>query len=346
MNVTLPILLYFCGVFAITLLISYVGVRWLMHYLRQQDIVDRPNERSMHAGAVPRGGGLIIIALVLCCLILLGVTSPDRPLFFAGITLCLLAWAVLSWCDDRFDLSPRLRFSVQVLIASATVFLFGWVDTFLGVSLAWAGPIMSVFGLLWMANLNNFMDGMDGLAAAQAIIGGLTLGVWFFYLGDFALATLCLVIVASSYGFLLWNWHPAKIFMGDVGSIGLGALYATLMIIAANRYQLPILSLLLIFAVFIADATFTILNRLRKGERVWLPHRSHFYQRAGLAGVQHTTVTLVAIVLMSICSLFATLSVLYRDIILPLLGMATVMLTMVGFWVVSLERKAMNSESK
>jgi len=339
MTVSSHLILHFALAFLASFIASWLAVRWLITYLARNNIVDSPNERSMHSGDIPRGGGLVIAGAVLLCLLILAVTG-ERPQFFGGLALCIGSWAALSWSDDKFDLSPKLRFSIQIAIASLTVVLFGWVDRFVGIDLAWAGPVFSVFGLLWLANLNNFMDGMDGLAASQAIIGSLTFTVWFAYLGDWQLATVCITVVAASYGFLLWNWQPAKIFMGDVGSISLGALYATLIIIAANRHQIPVFSLLLIFAVFIGDATFTIINRIRKGEKFWLPHRSHFYQRAGLAGVKHANVVLVAIIMMALCSVFATLSVLYRDTIALLGGVTLVMLSAAGYWVVMIEKRS------
>ncbi len=335
-----PLLL---GVFLVALLLSFYGVRYLITYLEKNSLMDRPNTRSMHQGVVPRGGGLMIVALIVFSVLVLALVS-DRPLFFASLAACISAWAGLSWCDDKFDLSPGLRFGTQLIIAIATVFLFGWIGRFMGLSLGWLGPVLSVFGLLWMANLNNFMDGMDGLAASQAVIASVTLGSWFLYLGDIELALLCVVICASSYGFLLWNWQPAKIFMGDVGSITLGAIYGTLIIIASNRHHIPVLSLLLIFAVFIADATYTIGNRLRKGEKIWLPHRSHFYQRAGLAGVKHAHVVLVCIILMVLCSLIATLSVLYRDIIVYLVLITLAMLLIAAVWVVNKEKNSIIKE--
>lgn len=319
--------------------LSYIGVRLLIRYLIQTGMVDRVNERSMHQGEVPRGGGLVIVFFIFFALVGLAVTSA-RPLFFTGLSLCIAAWAILSWCDDRYDLSPISRLVIQLLISIATVMLFGWVNLFLGFSLGWLGPVLSVIGLLWMANLNNFMDGMDGMAASQAIIASVTLGIWFLFLGDQELAFLCVVIGATNYGFLLLNWQPARIFMGDVGSITLGAIYGTLIIIAANRYNIPVLSLALIFAVFIADTSYTLLNRARKGEAFWKPHRSHFYQRAGLAGIKHSHVVLMAIVLMMLCSLIATLSVLYRDIIVWLVLITLVVLVATATGVIVIERKA------
>jgi Fuc2NAc and GlcNAc transferase len=293
----------------------------------------------MHEGIVPRGGGLVIVGVIIMTLLSMLLTT-SRPLFFVGLTVSVLAWATLSWCDDRFDLSPKSRFVTQGLIISITVALYGWVGVLLEMDLAWAGPVLSVIGIIWMANLNNFMDGMDGLASSQAIVGSVTFGVWFFYLGDHELAILCAAIASSSYGFLLWNWQPAKIFMGDVGSITLGGLFATLMIIAANRHNIPVLSLLMVFGVFIGDSTCTILNRMRKGERFWLPHRSHFYQRAGLSGVKHSKVVFTSVILMVLCSLIATLSILYRDIIVQLLILVAVLLTFISFLVMKLEKRA------
>ncbi len=293
---------------------SWCGIRYLIDYLIRNDIVDRPNDRSMHKGEVPRGGGLVIVAIIIITLLGLAATT-SRPTFFLALMACVFSWALLSWCDDKLDLSPKLRFIVQGVIGVFSVAMFGWVGSFLRVELLWAGPILTVIGIVWMANLYNFMDGMDGLACSQAIVGSLTLGGWFLYLGDHELAILCGAIASSSYGFLLWNWQPAKIFMGDVGSITLGGVFATLIVIAENRHNIPILSLILVFSVFVADATFTILNRVRKGEPFWLPHRSHFYQRAGLAGLEHSKVVFVAIILMVLCALIATLSILYRDII-------------------------------
>lgn len=329
-------------VFCVTGLVSWVAVGRLIHYLRAKNMVDVPNERTMHTGVVPRGGGLIVVGLIIAALVGLALFYNGRALFFIGLAVCVSAWAGLSWCDDRFDLSPTLRFGVQLLISAATIVSFGWVNQVQGLALGWLGPVVSLIGIVWMANLNNFMDGMDGLAASQAIMAGLTLGVWFVFLGDHALALLCAVLVAASYGFLLWNWQPAKIFMGDVGSVSLGALYATLIIITSNRYGIPVISVIMVFGVFIGDATYTVLNRIRKREPFWLPHRSHFYQRAGLAGVAHSHVVISAIVLMGLCSVFATLSILYRDIMLPLAGGLVLLLASAAFWVTRIEKTASN----
>ncbi len=332
------VLVHYALVAILVALLSWVGVRFMIGYLSRNNMVDNPNERTMHTGSIPRGGGLVICLFVLMALIYFSVFS-DRGTLFIGLAACLTAWMALSWSDDRVDLSPRFRFAMQIAIAALTVSLLGWVNVFWGMSFGLLGSVLSVIGILWMANLYNFMDGMDGLAASQSIVASITLGVWFHYLGDLQLAMVCTVVAAASYGFLMWNWQPANVFMGDVGSVSLGAFFATLMIVAANRHGLPIDSLLMIFSVFIADATITLANRLRKGEKVWLPHRSHFYQRAGLAGAKHAHVVIVGIVMMILSALLATFSVLNRDIIGLIIGANVVLLVLAACWVVRLEKR-------
>jgi len=318
--------------------LNWLGVRYLIDYLTQHNIVDRPNERTLHLGTVPRGAGLIIVLSLL--LGLLGVTVlSGRIDVFGTLGLLIACWAGLSWWDDQFDLSPWRRFSVQVVLSIVTILAYGWIidvqiasDTW--ITLSWFGMPLSVLGVLWLANLYNFMDGMDGMAAAQTIIAATTLSFWFWHASDVYLAFLCAVLAAACYGFLLWNWHPAKIFMGDVGSITIGAFFATLIVIGITRYQFSLVSCGLLFAVFVGDTTLTLLRRVSRKEKFWLPHRSHYYQRLAVSGVSHSKTVVAAIILMLLCSLIATVSLLYRDIILyalfaviALLGLAIVIVT-------------------
>lgn len=293
---------------------SWFAVGQLIGFLVKRNIIDLPNDRTLHRGAVPRGGGLVIVGVLLLALILMALLS-SRYAFFGGLLGVVLAWAGLSWQDDRVDLSPKVRISVHLLFSVLTVCAFGWVGNVNGISLAWIGAPITVVGVLWMANLYNFMDGIDGLAASQAIIASITLAFWFYIVGDSNLAVVCAVLASSCYGFLLWNWQPAKIFMGDVGSITLGAFFATLIIIGVTRYQIPVLSLVLIFALFVGDASTTILRRALNREKIWLPHRSHYYQRLAKIGISHAIIVFGAIVIMLLCSLIATLSMVYRDMI-------------------------------
>ena len=304
---------------AMTAFASWLSLRALIGYLVRKNIVDAPNDRSLHQGTVPRGGGLVIVASVLLALVCVAVTSGRYPMFL-GLFLLVLLWAILSWCDDRFDLSPALRFGAQIGIAILTIVAYGWVTQAqlavdLSINFAWFGAVCTVIGSVWFANLYNFMDGLDGLAAAQTIIAATTIAFWFWQAGDLSMTVVCVVLAASAYGFLLLNWQPAKIFMGDVGSITLGAFFASLLVIGVTRYQIPVVSFVLLFSVFIVDASLTLCRRIVRGEKFWLPHRTHYYQRLAVLGVSHARVVFAAMVLMLLCSLIATLCVAYRDII-------------------------------
>jgi len=327
------------------ILISWFALGKLIKVLIEKEIVDRPNERTLHKGIIPRGGGLIIVAALIIALIL-AATLSKNTLFYTVLTGIALAWASLSWLDDKYDLSPKLRLLIQVAIAGLTVAAFGWVEQLLSFKLGWFGPVVSLLGLVWMANLYNFMDGMDGLAGSQSVIAALTLSFWFYISGDSTLACICLVIAASSYGFVLRNWSPAQVFMGDVGSITLGAVFGSLIIIGVSRYGISVLSFVSLFAVFIVDATVTIMLRASRGEKIWLPHRQHFYQRLANAGYDHSSIVIAAVCLMIICSLLATLSVAYHGIIL-LCGITTLVLLIGAIGVViALEKKAANNLNK
>jgi len=247
----------------ITIVTSWYLLKVLIGVLLKRSIVDLPNDRTLHQGAVPRGGGLVILLALVVTLVTL-FFFDNRILLFLALLATLLLWGGLSWWDDQHDLSPRFRFFLQLVFASLGVFTFGWVTQVyvaprIWFSLAWFAPMISLVGIVWMANLYNFMDGLDGLAAGQTIIAGITLAIWFAQLGDASLSLICVVLAAASYGFLLWNWSPAKIFMGDVGSISIGAFFATLIIIANTRYDVPIIALVIVFGVF-ASSSNTLLS--------------------------------------------------------------------------------------
>lgn len=320
----------------ITALVSWCLVQRLVIMLSKLQIVDTPNERSLHQGVVPRGGGLAIVLLVMLATIVMAIITA-RYAFFSAMLISLVAWSGLSWLDDQFTLSPYRRWLVQCVIAVLTVMAFGTVeivqlsnDHYL--ILPFIGVVLSIVGVLWLSNLYNFMDGMDGLAASQSIIAGGTLSFWFWQYGDQGIAIICLVLAAASYGFLLWNWRPAKIFMGDVGSITIGAFFSTLLLIAVSRYSMPVMSFIILFGVFVADASITIIKRSIKREKIWLPHRSHYYQRLARLGFSHSKIVIGLIILMSISSLIATITLIYRDtIVLGIVIEVTILLGCVIF---------------
>lgn len=330
----------------ITIVTSWYLLKVLIGVLLKRSIVDLPNDRTLHQGAVPRGGGLVILLALVVTLVTL-FFFDNRILLFLALLATLLLWGGLSWWDDQHDLSPRFRFFLQLVFASLGVFTFGWVTQVyvaprIWFSLAWFAPMISLVGIVWMANLYNFMDGLDGLAAGQTIIAGITLAIWFAQLGDASLSLICLVLAAASYGFLLWNWSPAKIFMGDVGSISIGAFFATLIIIANTRYDVPIIALVIVFGVFAFDSTATLIYRFVRGERISQAHRTHYYQRLANIGIAHEKIAIALYICMLLCSLIGSLAASSRDMIGLAIFLFVLLISIALISVKILERKSSN----
>ncbi|HEX5453304.1 MAG TPA: glycosyltransferase family 4 protein [Stellaceae bacterium] len=257
--------------------------------MRRAAVLDRPNERSSHTVPTPRGGGIAVIAAILAAwLALTGAGAlPPRLLTIAAGALLL---AVVSWRDDRRGLSPAVRLLAQFAAVGLGVWALSGGAIFQG----WLPPLLdrAAAALLWVwfVNLFNFMDGIDGLAGSEAaaIGGGLTLTAGFGVAADPGLAVAAAAVATASLGFLRWNRAPARVFLGDVGSVPLGYLLGFLLLDAAARGH-PWLALILPL-YFLADATITLLRRLLRGERVWQAHREHFYQQAVRRGLGHAEV--------------------------------------------------------
>jgi UDP-N-acetylmuramyl pentapeptide phosphotransferase/UDP-N-acetylglucosamine-1-phosphate transferase len=271
-------------------LVACLGTRALIPLLRRRALLDRPNERSLHAMPTPRGGGIAVVAAILLAwlaLISLGLVSrASLPILFGAALL-----AAVSWLDDLRDLPPAARLLAQ-LLAVALAFLTqtsagpvfqGWLS-------GWLDAIATLLVWVWFINLFNFMDGIDGLAGSEAAAIGLGL-LLFASVGvghDPGAAALAAAIATAAIGFLVWNWAPARIFLGDVGSVPLGYLLGFLLLEQAARGHWKVALILPLY--FLADATITLLRRLSRGERVWQAHREHFYQRAVQRGLSHAAV--------------------------------------------------------
>jgi UDP-N-acetylmuramyl pentapeptide phosphotransferase/UDP-N-acetylglucosamine-1-phosphate transferase len=245
--------------------------------------MDHPNVRSLHVTPMPRIGGLGIMAGVGVASVLLA-DAVLLPAMLAAFTL-----AALSLLDDARGLPMVARLLAHFVAAVACLLalgLTGW--TLVGATLA----------VVWMTNLYNFMDGADGLAGGMAAIGfgALALAAW---LGDApGLAAFCGAIAAAALAFLRFNFPPARVFMGDAGSIPLGFMAATLGIAGTMQHVWPLLFPLLVFSPFIVDASVTLIRRALRGEKVWRAHRSHYYQRVVLLGASHRQLALAAYALM------------------------------------------------
>ena len=185
---------------------------------------------------------------------------------------------------------------IAVLLGTSAAVAFGADDLWLPLGLA------LVLAIAWLTNLYNFMDGADGLAAGMTVIGFAAYAVAATLADEPELATICLCIAAASGAFLVFNFHPARIFLGDVGSIPLGFLAAALGIVGWRDEAWPLWFPAAVFAPSIADATLTLARRLLRGERVWQAHRDHYYQRMVRGGLGHRGTAYVAYALMVLCA--------------------------------------------
>lgn len=255
--------------------------------------LDRPNERSLHAAPVPRTGGLAIMAGILAAWAL--VWQP----WLLVPACCVLFLVVLSFLDDIHNLSAGWRFAAHFL---AGVVFLGFGDV--GAIGAWLWLALLV-ATVWMTNLYNFMDGSDGLAGGMALFGFSFYAVAAWLAADVGLAAAALAIAAASAAFLLFNFHPARIFMGDAGSIPLGFLAAALGLLGWQRGDWPWWFPALVFSPFVVDATVTLLKRLLRGEKVWQAHRSHYYQRLVQMGWGHRATALAEYGMMFFCGGYA-----------------------------------------
>ncbi len=262
-------------------LACWLTLAWLLR--RGRLPMDHPNERSLHATPTPRIGGLGIMTGVLVAALWLG----DAALL--PVMVGAFALAAMSVLDDVRGLPVRVRFFAHFVAAAGCLLALG---------LAGWGLLAGTLAVVWMTNLYNFMDGSDGLAGGMASIGfgALALAAW---LGNApALAVFCASISAAALAFLRFNFPPARVFMGDAGSIPLGFLAASLGILGAQQHVWPGVFPLLVFSPFIVDASVTLARRALRGEKVWQAHRSHYYQRVVLLGASHRQLALVAYALM------------------------------------------------
>lgn len=278
---------------------------WFRRKAEAYLLLDVPNARSSHTIATPRGGGVAIVVPTLVALALLGWTGwiPSRSVW----SLCVggSVVALVGLADDRRRVAPRWRLLGHFAAALAALALMGGVPplTSMGIALdtGWIGwAIISVY-LVWMLNLTNFMDGIDGIASVETITVCAGAAIVSAATGSTASVWLApLVLASATLGFLLWNWPPAKIFMGDVGSGFLGLTLAVLALEAGWAESRLFWSWAILFGVFAVDATVTLIRRVARGERFHEAHRTHAYQHAASACRAHRPVT-IAVGAINLC---------------------------------------------
>ncbi|MBB6254762.1 MraY family glycosyltransferase [Nitrospirillum iridis] len=279
-------------------------------WLKRRQVLDRPNERSSHVAPTPRGGGLGVVPALLGAWVVTGLLAGDMDTLWP-VVVAALALATVSWADDLASVPPGWRLLAQVLAVAvglsalpseALVFqgwLPHWLDRFVA-GLAW----------VWFVNLFNFMDGIDGISAVETLCLGLGLAAAYFAAGLMGfMSSYALALAGVALGFIAWNWHPARVFLGDVGSVPLGFLSGWLLLRAAgDGLWLPALILPL---YYLTDATVTLARRLWRREPVWQAHRQHFYQQAVRRLGRHDLVALA--ILAANAALAATAILAFTD---------------------------------
>jgi len=270
-------------------LVSYVLGFAVWRLLLKWQVMDKPNDRSSHAVPTPRGGGFSIMAVLLPGLMALAWLTGSKLVVMIGCAAGLLA--VVSFMDDRMSLSWRLRIGVQLLAALAVAVAL--LAPYPSMPL-WSGALL-VLLFVGYANAFNFMDGINGLAAGQAVISGLGLAAMALIAGippTHPAVLLSLLIAGAAAGFLPHNFPQARMFMGDVGSVPLGFLLMVLTAwLAREGGWWLLLPLGALHANFIMDTTITMLRRAGRGDTLHQAHREHFYQRLNRAGWSHPAVT-------------------------------------------------------
>lgn len=285
------------------------GTGKVLVWLERRQILDRPNERSSHTRPTPRGGGLAVTsAVILAWAVAALAGGPLAPWTWAALAAALTLMTA-SWLDDRHTLPVAPRFAAHALAAAVLLALLpDGAVVFGGALPVWADRAVACVGWLWFINLYNFMDGIDGITGVEtAALGiGIALVAWLSSAPE-QMVPLALACAAAALGFLRWNWHPARIFLGDVGSIPLGLLLGGLLVQLAVAGQLAAAVILPLY--YLADATITISRRALHGEKVWQAHRQHFYQRAVQGGKSHAQVAIAILAGNAVLVACAVLSV-------------------------------------
>jgi Fuc2NAc and GlcNAc transferase len=271
---------------------SWLGTVGVLRYAHARDLLDHPNERSSHVAPTARGGGLAIVLSFLAGLVALRALGQVNDMLLWALVGGGLAVALVGFVDDHGHLSPRVRLLVHfAAVAWALYWLCGMPPLPVGWGYVVDGPAWTMLGavaLVWLLNLYNFMDGIDGIAGIEAVcvtLGALLLGG----------STTWLLLAAAAAGFLVLNWPPARIFMGDVGSGFVGFALGILAVDAAAWEVVPLASSAILLGVFLVDATVTLFRRWLGGERVSQAHRSHAYQHAARRFGGHRPVVLAVI---------------------------------------------------
>ena len=290
-------------IFFLSLVLTYL----IRVFALKKSLLAQVNERSSHSVPTPHGGGIAIAVTWFLGLGYLFTCKAIEPSLFYALMMGVVL-SIVSFFDDVYELSPKLRLFVQALVGILGLYVLGGLTKidfgFWVIENQFFTNTLAFFAIMWFINLYNFLDGIDGYAGSEAIFLGMA--GWLLFGGS-----VFGVLIASVLGFLVWNWHKAKIFMGDVGSTLLGYNIA----IFAIYYQNEGISLfvwLILFGVFWFDATLTLYRRYKNGEELSIAHRKHAYQRLTQSGWSHSKVVAYAMLLNVLLAILGYISLHFK----------------------------------
>ena len=300
MNPFYLILLFF------SISIVSIGITYCIRHLAVKiNLYDIPNQRSSHNIPTPKGGGISIVVLLIIAISTLFYFEMISREIFSSLIIGLLIISAIGLIDDYKNLSILIRLIGYTFGAIIALYFIGGVSSLFEndhnffkccdiniSSFGGFGPFLAILYMLWLTNLYNFMDGADGLAAIQTICVSLFSIFLFYFSGHYTLVIIMVCLASATSGFLYWNWAPAKIFMGDVGSCSIGFFFGLFSIYTAKEEIVPISIWLILLAPFIGDATFTLIKRVINKEKWYQAHHSHAFQKLYRLGFSHSQLTL------------------------------------------------------
>ena len=272
---------------------SIAVTRLVLNELKRRSILDLPNQRSSHQHPTPRGGGIAVVAVIAMCWSVPALHSPIPAALLIGALLL----AFLSWIDDLKTVKIIVRLSAQFAAVILGLFFLDNEGYLLqGLAPKWLDRVFAALVWVWFINLFNFMDGIDGIASIETMV--ISFGITILSITSPSIAPepwLSLSILGAAAGFLKSNWPPAKLFLGDVGSIPLGYILGGLLLLVAMRGAWQVALILPLY--FLLDSTITLCRRLLRLQPIWRAHKEHFYQKAVSAGKSHAEVTTAVAIL-------------------------------------------------
>jgi len=314
--------------------ISFLFTKLVLYFAKRKNLIDVPNERSSHTIPTPRGGGISILVLFITIGFIINSLSHNSFYIWIGFFVV----GVLGFLDDRYHLLSKTRLLIQIIIVAFILFFSKDIDNVSIFGFVFHNEylliVVAMVSVVWLTNLYNFMDGIDGLASIQAItlfIGILVLSPNKIFYDNYLIFLFIFVVI----GFLLLNWQPAKIFMGDVGSASLGFLFGIWAIYSNDLFKITFTEFHLLLSFFIIDSTITLFRRFVNKEKITEAHRSHFYQRAVQSGLQHQTVSIIV----GLLSLNSILGVYFYRFYSKILGIGWIFIPIIIFFVFVEKRK-------